>query len=181
MSVAPISAPKAVWGGQAIRGMLDGTIDNTVQLAAGTPLVRAGAPGSALKVLAEPALDGTNFITNANKLACVLVHPFDGSLYGSGVHRPTTIDWLTCITLLPGVGIEANIYYDGSGGANDTLDGLELYDTVVMKKLSSGIYVFDKASSTTNRATFTVVGYVDQPGTVYGRIIAIPDAAYRLF
>lgn len=139
----------------------------------GTPIVASGTAGK----IEEAALDVNDFVTDANTLLGITAAPFDGSLSAAG-SVPKRITEVPVHLLTRGVVVVGNIYYDGALGSEETIAAADLLATCVLRKLSSGLYVFDKETTPSSMATFTIVRLLDVVGTIYGRIMAVPADSY---
>jgi len=178
MNIVPatVSYPfekKGLPSGPYIPGAADVTV---LDWAAGTPVINYSSAGK----VGIAALDGASIVTDANDLVGLTVEAFDGGYFTAainGLHHTKVVTDL----LFPGVAIEANIYYDGDDDADDTIAQADLFSAVVMKKLASGIFVFDKQTTPSAMATFTIVDFVDPVGTIYGRVLAVAAPAYLAF
>lgn len=141
---------------------------------AGTPVINySGNTGKA----GIAAVDGSDFITNANKLLGFTKEPFDGSKYAAavnGMHQTHVIVDM----LVPGVPVEVNLYHDGDDDADDALTQALLFGTVTIKQHSGGFWVADGTTAAGTNAVFNVVKLVDPVGTYYGRIMVEPAVAY---
>ena len=153
-----------------------GTIDSTTVWEAGTPLVASSG-----KVI-PATLDGTTnvVLSTGGKLVAFTGEKFEGKRFTSAVDgfaQKTVVGNPCARTVL----VEANLYVDGAGGIPETITIGKMFATTHLKKLaSSGIYVFDFSDATANAIPFIVVGFVDEVGTVNGRVLALISDAYYL-
>lgn len=129
-------------------------------------------------------LDGDT-ITDKPGIAYITAEQYHSSLRlaGSVPFRHTDIG---VIPLVPGVAVEMNLYYDGTGGVEETLAQGDLGDGVVFHRVQVGtdyVWTADKASATFgqggNYVTGTIVRLMDEVGTVNGRVLVTIDPIWR--
>lgn len=128
--------------------------------------------------ISEASLTAANLVATGQSLAGVTNEAYNSALSGSG-SVPVQQTKVSVTYLLPGVVLEANWWGDGTGGAADQLAQTRVGEVVALKKLTTGQYV--ATTTGTGAASFVVVGLVDKPGTLYGRLTLVPSQAERLF
>lgn len=140
-------------------------------IAMGVPLVLSSGK------VAEAAIVDTDVYDDSQVFYALSAEPFRKDYAGAGSVPYQQFD-MGIVLLTPGVFIEANMYYDGDGDADDTLAAVDVGDVGVLRKVN-GKVVFDKTTTTASHATFTVVKLVDQVGDVYGRVLVTPTASFK--
>jgi hypothetical protein len=121
----------------------------------------------------------TTLFVKGDAIWGLTAEPFNGAHFAAGSIPMRHTAVLTDI-ILPGTAIEANLYYDGAGGATETIAAADLGATVVMQQpVAGGPFCFDKETTPSTMATFQIIELIDQIGDVNGRVVAVLNGVYR--
>lgn len=129
--------------------------------------------------VAPATLNGSSKVASTALLYGIANEPFDASRYASG-STPIQQTKVNVTVLVPGVPFVATWHVDDSGGAANKIASSQIGTSVALK-YDSAKKAYLATTYAAGDAVFTVVGLLDEPGTLYGKLIVIPDEANRIF
>lgn len=139
----------------------------------GTPVVLSSGKVAAATL-------ASNKVASTNTLFGITNEPYDANLSSSG-SVPIQQTTVNVTVLLPGVPFVADWHVDDNpANAANKIATSQIGGQVAIKyNATAGTY--QATTWATGDASFIVVGLIDKPGTLWGKLVLVPAEANRLF